>query len=283
MSRTWLLSGVPRSGTSLACWLAGELPDTTAIVTPFNARSFKGKPGDVRSACAHIGEFVEQTRERLLTEGRTSSVQVEGRLYQNIVESTPADGGLRQPRGKLGELVVDKPLSARFALVIKDNGVFAALLPELNETFSSLALVRNPLSVLASWQTVNLPVHRGRVPGAEQFDQELRISLEKEADVLRRQLVVLDWFFGRFRAHVPPGNIVRYEHLIESGGRALFRRLGHPGARHVDLKSRNASPLYHASTVDTLLRTLLERGGDWTHFYSPADCELAANRIRRGR
>ena len=31
MSQTWLLSGVPRSGTSLCCRLAGALPNPVAL------------------------------------------------------------------------------------------------------------------------------------------------------------------------------------------------------------------------------------------------------------
>ena len=283
MPRTWLLSGVPRSGTSLSCWLAGDLPDTVALVMPFSVKAFGKLPRDHRSACARIDDFVQQARERILTERLAPSVLVEGRLYQNIVASERADAGLRQPQGKWGEMVIDKPLSARFTLMIKDNGAFAALLPGLNETFSCLALVRNPLSVLASWQTVNLPVHRGRVPGAENFDQDLHRTLEQEPEALRRQLIVLDWFFARFQAHLPPANIIRYEELVDSGGMVLFHRLGHAGAQPVVLKSRNDNALYDRAMIDTLLKALLEAGGSWTHFYSPSDCEQAADRIRRGQ
>ena len=93
--------------------------------------------------------------------------------------------------------------------------------------------MRNPLAVLASWQTVDLPVHRGRIPAGEALDRDLHRALEREPAVLGRQLVVLDWFFGRFHAHLDPANILRYEDVVESGGRALFRRLGHAGARLV--------------------------------------------------
>ena len=73
----------------------------------------------------------------------------------------PPDARLRRFRGEWGEIAIDKPLSARFTLLIKHNALFAALLPRLTESFPCLALVRNPLSVLASWQTVDLPVHPG--------------------------------------------------------------------------------------------------------------------------
>ena len=153
----------------------------------------------------------------------------------------------------------------------------------MTESFPCLVLVRNPLSVLASWQTVDLPVHRGRIPAGEELDGELHRALEREPDVLGRQLIVLDWFFGRFHAYLDPANILRYEDVVESGGRALFRRLGHAGVRRVELRSRNDSALYDENVIDALLARLLDTGGHWTRFYRREACERVADGIRRGR
>ena len=278
----WLLSGVPRSGTSLCCRLAGDLPDTVALSEPIR-REASGGMDTPHGACVRIGEFAEQARARILAERRAPSVQVEGRLDDNRTASRHTDAGLRRLRGGWGEIAIDKPLSENFTLLIKHNALFAALLPRLAESFACLALVRNPLSVLASWQTVDLPVHRGRIPAGEAFDPGLRRMLDREPDVLRRQLVVLDWFFERFHAHLDSENVLRYEDVIASGGLALFRRLGHARPRRVALTNRNDSALYDGAVVDALLSALLDAGGHWTRFYRPADCERVAERIRRGR
>ena len=279
MSQTWLLSGVPRSGTSLCCRLAGNLPDTVALSEPIRRKAFGGMDTP-HGACARIGDFAELARGRILAERRASSVQVGGRLDDNRIASRHTDAGLRRLRGERGEIAIDKPLSAHFTLLIKHNALFAALLPRLTESFSCLALVRNPLSVLASWQTVDLPVHRGRIPAGEELDGDLHRALEREPEVLRRQLVVLDWFFGQFHAHLDPENIIRYEDVVESGGVALFRRLGHAGAQPAELTSRNHSALYNSSMIDTLLKPLLDSEGHWTRFYSREDCERVADSIR---
>ena len=57
--------------------------------------------------------------------------------------------------------------------------------------------------------------------------------------MLRRQLIVLDWFFGQFHSHLEPRDIIRYEDVVETGGVALFRRLGHAGALPAELTNRN--------------------------------------------
>ena len=282
MPRTWLLSGVPRAGTSLCCRLAGGLPDTVALSEPIRRKAYGGMETP-RGACERIGDFAGEARARILAERRASSVQVDGRLDDNRSASRRADAGLRKLRSEWGEIAIDKPLSAHFTLLVKHNALFAALLPRLTESFPCLALVRNPLSVLASWQTVDLPVHRGRIPAGEELDPDLHRALEEEPDVLARQLVVLDWFFGRFHAHLDPENIIRYEDVVESGGMALFRRLGHSDARPAELRSRNDSALYHGVMIETLLTALLDRGGHWTGFYGREDFERVADGIRRGR
>ena len=248
-----------------------------------NGRPVRERASDPRDACAYIGDFVERARERILKESIAPSMLVNGRLDDNMVAPEPAGNGLRRPQANWGEIAIDKPLSSHFTLVVKHNALFAALLPQLASSFPCLALVRNPLSVLASWQTVSLPVHRGRIPEGEAHDGRLYRTLELESDALQRQIIVLNWFFARFRACLPPRNIVRYEDLIETGGMALFRSIGHAQAQPVALKNRNDNVLYGSEMVDSLLKALLESGGIWTRFYRPSDCEQVADRIRRSR
>ena len=176
---------------------AGALPDTVALSEPIRREAFGGMD-TLHDACTRIGDFAEQARARILAERRAPSVQVEGRLDDNRSASRHTDAGLRRLRGGWGEIAIDKPLSAHFTLLIKHNALFAALLPRLTQSFACLALVHNPLSVLVSWQTVDLPVHRGRIPAGEALDGELHRMLEREPDVVSRQLIVLDWFFGWF-------------------------------------------------------------------------------------
>ena len=279
--RTWLLCGVPRSGSSLCCRLAGGAPDAVALSEPIDPGTFAGVTGPA-DACARIRTFAATTRDELLATGRAASVQVNGRLDDDRVSETPNAGGLRPPRGRPGEIRVDKPLSADFLLLIKHNALFAALLDRLAEGFPTLGLVRNPVAVLASWQTVDLPVRQGRVPMGERFDPELAAALDAEADTLRRQVRVLDWFFARFRDCLTPDRVVRYEDVVASGGVSLFRRLG-ASAGPEPLESRNANAVYAPANVDAILAAVQTTQGAWSGWYARSDCERAAAAIRGGR
>ena len=289
--RPWLLLGIPRSGNALCCRLAAGLPDTVALSQPLNShysfgeKCFGPLPRDVRSACTRVGEFAGEVREQILAEGIAPSHQVGGGLYDNIMAPKRAEIGLRERQGRWGVITIDKPLSDRFTLLISQPAVFSALLPHLTAGFPCLAIVRDPLALLASWQTVNLPFRQGRIAGAEPFDPELRRRLDDEPVALHRQLLILEWFFGRFVAHMEPRHVIRYEDLIESGGSLLFRALGHERARAVALQSRNDSALYDGDEIESLLQALLERGGgSWRRFYRDSDLERTADGIlRRGR
>ena len=280
-ARTWLLCGVPRSGSSLCCRLAGGAPDTVALSEPIEPGTFAAADGPA-DACARIRGFAAATRDELLTTGRAASVQVDGRLDDDRVAEAPNAAGLRAPRGGPGEIQVDKPLSADFLLLVKHNALFAALLDGLAEGFPTLGLVRNPVAVLASWQTVDLPVREGRVPMGERFDPELAGALDAQTDTLRRQVRVLDWFFARFRDCLTPDRVVRYEDVVASGGVALFRRLGMT-ARAEALENRNANALYARSSVEAILSAVQSTDGAWVGWYGRGECERVAADIASDR
>ena len=272
---TWLLSGIPRGGTSLCCRLASELPNVVALSEPLNGPAL-AQPHDAPAACAGIEAFAATTRARILAERRAPTVHVAGRLHDDMVYPPEEAAALRQRQGQRGDIPIDKPLTADFALFIKQNALFAALLPVLRPRFSCLALVRNPVAVLASWQTVRLPVQRGRLPAGERFDAALGARLDAEPNALQRQILILDWFFAQYRAHLPAAAILRYEDVVATGGQVLFRQLGAPGPRQ-PLAPR--VPPADAAQVAGILTALLASDGPWRHFYRPDDVQAAADAL----
>ncbi len=279
--RTWLLSGIPRSGSSLCCRLAGQAADTVALTEPISEAMIEGF-ADQADACAGIEAFARRTRTRILREGRAPALHVDGALVDDLL-SDGAASGLRQARSRRGDIAIARPLSKRFTLVIKHNALFAALLPRLRRQFECLGLVRNPLAVLASWHSVDLAVRRGRVPVGERFDPGLAGVLAAEPNPLRRQVAILDWFFQQFATHLPQGRIIRYEEVVATGGVALHRALGVAAPPTEALASRNANPLYSADAVAELLKALAAGRRAWAGLYSLADCEqLAATLLAKG-
>lgn len=276
-ANTWLLSGIPRAGTTLCCRLAGELPNLVALAEPLHGPTLAQANAPAAAADA-IAAFLATVRARILSEALAPTRHRAGQLHDDMVQPRSQAGpGLRQPQSERGEVRIGKRLAADFTLLVKHNALFAALLPILVRRFGCLALIRNPIAVLASWQTVRLPVQRGRVPAGERFDAALRARLDAEPEPLPRQLMVLDWFYAQYRAHLAEDAILRYEDVIASGGRALFRRLGAVGDRR-PLCARTTAP--GAGQVDAILSALLKNEGAWRHFYRASELRAAAAAIR---
>ena len=277
-ANTWLLSGLPRAGTSLCCRLAGELPNVVALAEPLNGPTLAQADAPAAAADA-VAAFAGAARARILAEGRAPTLHVAGQLSDDLVQPPSRTGaGLRRPQAERGEVSIDKQLAGGFILLIKQNALFAALLPVLAPRFRCLALLRNPIAVLASWQTVRLPVQRGRLPAGERFDAGLRARLDAEPSLLRRQLAILDWFCAQYRAHLPEDAILRYEDLVASGGQALFERLGAVGEGR-PLRARTTAPA--AAVLAAALSALENDDGAWRHFYALGEVQAAAAAIRR--
>jgi len=278
--RDIVLTGIPRSGTTLACWLLNQLPEVVALVEPpMGVRFWLGR-WDRRLASAGIRQFFNKVRERIATGSTVPSFHIDGEIPTNPVEEQRV-GRLRRPLARLGRVPVAKSLSGRFWLIVKHPAPFTVLLNELVEHFPVYAIVRNPLAVLASWNSVSLPVNKGHVPAAEWFDPSLRRTLSRISDRWERQLYLLDWFFETYRRMLPETAILRYEDIVATGGRALSAIVPEAAELSVPLQSRNASSLYDASLMRALGERLLKTDGAYWDFYSRESVERLIAEVSR--
>jgi hypothetical protein len=283
-SENVVLTGLPRSGTTLTCHLLNKLDDVVALHEPMSFAPFAEAP----LAVAAIEEFFKRTRSEILQSGCAPTKHVGGRVPDNPVGDNavpPTSRGkkgpgrdLRESRAERGRIAIGKPLSREFLLCVKHPSAFTALLPELTGRFRCFALVRNPLAVLGSWNSVNFPVYEGHVPAAERYVPDLAARLTSEPDRTARQLLILDWFYGQFRRHLAPQAIVRYEALVATGGGALSVVSPRAESLCEPLAERNANPLYRRGVVTQLGRRLLDSDGAWWHFYTRAEVEVVLAR-----
>ncbi len=271
-----MLTGVPRGGTTLACQLLQQCHDTVALFEPMDVSTL---PRDRSAAVLEVQRFFVASREQLLLDGSAPSKHVGGAVPDNPFASTVGADGRREMIAAHGRVRIEPPPAPGFTLVIKHNAAFAALLPELSLTCRVLAIVRHPLSVLASWNSVDLPVRSGRIPAGEHFDPELATHLDQETDQLGRQLLVLEWFFSRFDQLLPVGDVLRYEDLIGSQGEQLRVLAGVRGTAITGLSERNTNVLYPRALIPQLVEALGRQAGSWQRWYPPETVEPLARRM----
>jgi hypothetical protein len=267
-----ILTGVPRSSTTLTCHLLNKLPNTVALHEPMNVSVFPHLK-DHEAIGDEIARFFDQTRESLQTRGVAISKHVDGEVPDNPASDQTTATGLRVRPVKWGEIVIEKDLEADFLLAIKHPSAFTAVLESLIERFPCYAVIRNPLSVLASWNCVPMPVEGGHVPAAERLDHALADALQKIDDKFDRQLHILSWFLDKYRRLLPREHVLRYEDTVASGGKSL--RVITPRARELneELQSKNRNKVYDPERMKFLGEKLLNSDGAYWEFYSRESVE----------
>ncbi len=267
-----ILTGVPRSGTTLACYLLNKLPDVIALHEPIRVRAVL-RLDSRAEMCDAVDHFFRKARKSLRASGATISRQSGGKVVDNSFASQTTAGGAREMTDKRGEFVADKELSERFMLCIKDPALFTILLADLAPRFPCFAIIRNPVSILASWNSVNFPMHDILEPTVGTFAPKLAAALASAKDELDWQIKALLWYFETYVELLPRHAILRYEDLISSHGQTL--RVIAPAAATLGdpLENKNKNVLYDQKLMQAFGERLLQSEGVIWQFYDKADVE----------
>lgn len=229
-----LITGVPRSGTTLVTAIVDGLEDALALSEPVSEVS-------VLESASTPAQLVEGLlRERMAV--RAAILRGEAILDRRAPDAAPLTDYF--VRGRDGVVhaghqrcVSRTGLSSGFLLATKHNALYASVLDALVQTgkFSVLALVRDPIRTILSWQGLPIPVAQGRLPAGEKFWTELRSATQADLPVLERQVAIIELLFARFlqlREHIA---LIRYEDLVRDPG-CISRLLGRSIVRPVVIK-----------------------------------------------
>ena len=269
MGRNIILTGPPRSGTTLTCHLINKLPNIVALHEPMNLKMFS----DRKSALQNIKSFFGEMRQMIKEENKAISRIKDGKIPTNPFESGDNN---RKSIVEKGEFEIDKPLNDEFDLVIKQNGHFSFLLEELKDSYECYSVIRNPLTVLASWNSIQAPVSRGNLNVLKSLDPILWNRLEGINSIYDRQVTLLNELFSALQ-YISNKNLIRYEELISVGGKNLS--VLHPEATKLNehLENQNSKNKYDKKTLSHLADKLITTGGAWTQYYNESDLNLLIN------
>jgi hypothetical protein len=271
-----LITGTPRSGTTLACHLLNKLPQTVALNEPMRGSQFRS-PEEV---CRVVARFCAEQRTSILEQGRAISKNLDGVVPDNPIGTHRISSGLRERLVSQGEIAIDKELSPDFILAVKQPGPFTAMLDRLITCFPVYAIVRNPLATLASWNSVDLAIQGGHFAIVERFDPSLRARLVAIDDAIDRQIHMLGWFHDQIRRYLPDEAIIRYEAIVETGGKALA--VFQPAAASLDerLQSQNTSDHYDHERMLRVGERLLRSDGAYWESYTKQSVEWLLGELK---
>jgi hypothetical protein len=262
-----VLTGPSRAGTTLVCYLLNKLPDVIALHEPIRGlrRIIRSREKVLQATDVFFNDM-----RRSLYQTRTAfSKNANGTIPDNPISSSP---GKREAMVKNSLIKFNKELSRNFLLAVKHNAVFAVLLPELAKKYPCYSVIRNPLSILASWNSITIPLSRGSCPPFEAMEPGFKRSLQKISDLHDKQLFILSAVFEKFMI-LPKNSILRYEDIVSSGGKALARIV--PGAAFLeeDLENKNLNELYDRELMLQLGEKLLKYDGAFWEFYGKNEVE----------
>ena len=290
-----LLTGLPRSGSTMLCHLLNKVPNTIALNEPIPFSSWANQPFPFPSVMENkIKQFFLDNRMHLLQSGTAGSRQVNGKVPSNNMEEKSSfsfshlnpkywltkgenRNKLRKSEASRGIVKFDKELTEDFILCVKHNSSFTALISNLSNLYPCFATIRNPLAVLASWNSIRFPPQRGHIPGGERLDPGLASALASLKDKIDRQLHILNWFFDKYNRYLKQNQIIRYEDVITSRGKIISTI--HPQAKLLNeaLINKNVNKLYNTKLTIALGERLLKEDGVIWEFYTKKEVESLMN------
>lgn len=266
-----LIMGIPRSGTTLICNLINQLPNCVALAEPLNFTEINDYDDNKRKF--YIDEFLRSSRESLINNGIAASKLLFGEIPENPCVTNANPNELRKSRMQNGLIRIEKELSQSFTLVLKHNSGFVAQLNLLLQHYQCFGIIRNPLSVLVSWSSVDMPVHYGFSPIAELFDAELKENLHKIVHSLDRQIYLLCWFFEKMSKNLTEKKIIKYEDLVASDGTIINRIVPSAEIPPRTLNNTNNTFGIDKVTLNDMYNKLIINSRSYDKFYSIDDIQ----------
>ncbi len=263
-ARDVLVTGVPRGGTTLVGALLDSLPDTLCLSEPpwHWHRSTGGKldigPDPTGQVFAKwlVGDFVDLRRRLLAGEVVLDRRESNNRPVTNYHAAGHDEQTQATPKLTLRPVIASR-LEEGFMLAVKHNGPYLTALKALVELdhFTIVAVVRHPVDVIHSWQSLNLPVSRGKMHDAARCWPEMA-EATGHGDLLERQVRIYDLICQRLHEYRDHLTILRYEDVL-ADPTLVSQSVGHPKApdrETVGLPTRRVNTRQRMEIEDALIK-----------------------------
>lgn len=258
LKKNLIVTGIPRGGTTLTTSLLNSLSNAICLSEPDWHIPWISDSADDKV-------FVE----RLIQDFVENRIKVLNKLP--ILDRRSEDGKsvtnyyVRDPNGKVELAYAVKPVvfpfkDDQFILGMKHNAHYTAVLPQLIDSnfFSIIAVVRNPISTILSWRSLDLPISRGRLPAGERFWTELKNITESNEDLLTIQVKIYDLFCKRYLELKNEIHLLKYEDIILNP--SLMEQL--TGLKYesnvIEIKSQNRNKVYDFNIVDEIRNSIIK-------------------------
>ena len=232
-----IITGVPRSGTTLATAIIDQAPDSLCLSEPDRHIELMNDAANAEDFVLRLRQDFDAVRRTILVGGSVlDRRRADGAPVTNYFSDPGPD---TRRRAEFTIRGVTRPwLSPDFLLGMKHNALYAAVLPEIirSARFRVIAIIRDPVALLMSWRSLDLPISRGRLPAGERFWPELAGLCQSELDLTEKQARIAELLFSRFAQWSDRIAVIPYEVFITDPTRLLTAAAERP-----PLYSRNSA------------------------------------------
>jgi len=226
---------------------------------------------DKRTALTNIAQTFDEMRAMILEKGEAVSKVTNGKIPSNPFAKGKTN---RKSIVEKGTFKIKNELTdTNFRLVIKHNGHFTFMLKELMDVYPCYTTIRNPLAIIASWNSINAPVSKGNLNVLRNLDSKLYSELNAIPSLIDRQVELLNLIYKALQ-DINIQHIIKYENLVTDPARELSPI--HPEAYKLEemLENKNKSRNYNKELIEKTGKILLDRGGFWEKYYSNQEIEM---------
>ncbi len=250
-----IVTGIPRSGTTLTTSLLDGLTNSVCLSEPsWQAGLFK-QTDNVNELVKRLENDFNNIRRKILSnEPIQDRRNEEGVPVTNYIKYSK-DG--KTTKNKHAKHFILKVKNKDFLLGMKHNAHYTSILPQLAKSnfFSVLAIVRHPVTTILSWQKVNFPISRGRLPGAERFWPEIKSISNSNDPLIVKQVKIYELFCERYLSLNDKLYLLKYENLVESP--SILEQLTEKNyERDIAVKPRMNNSHYNAEMAETIMESL---------------------------
>ncbi len=263
-----LITGIPRSGTSLFASLIAKNQDAVVFSEPDWLKSIR-----------NISQDSSQFTQNLLLQISQLRLDIEKNkplaLKINRKDgSLPSNYYLRNNHGevitqKTESKVVLESSAANNPFYIKSNAQFTACIKDLlkSNQFKIVCIIRSPIACIMSWRSLQIPVSSGNMKIAEKYSLSFKEMISQKVSILSKQVAIIDWFYKSFHEYSKYIELVKYEELISDTSNVIKRITLSEPTSIPELNSKNSSKHYDLDEEALILSCLSKEGKYYKLFY----------------
>lgn len=255
MSKSLIVTGIPRSGTTLVCNLISQMHNAYCLSEPMEIDEYAHQVTSANVFLDKVSEFIAQQRKQIIETGFIRNrVDKNGDLSSNYY-SRNCCGSIED--GSLISSVKVDVENDNFTLAVKHNAHFLAVLPLVRALghYKVIAVIRHPIPTILSWQSLRLPISYGRLPAAEKMWPAVREISESSLELIVKQVLLYEALITRIIECKRNTHIIYYERLMDNPEK-LCVLLNQSYKKKIRLQSQNNNKHYDWTKVATLKEVL---------------------------